>query len=92
MDDQSKSDPSFGSTSNSIDEAAKAAADHLARDVIGFVNKHLGFVAHDAQVAFLQELCIYMVERDIKILKHGRDLAIKELTNEILYRAPGNPR
>jgi hypothetical protein len=70
-------DRGSGLTSGSTPGGEKQQTDALAKDLLAFAAKYLDFKPSAAQEQFVQELFMYLVDRDHKILQHGRALAAK---------------
>lgn len=60
-------------TNSKLPEAIKKEADDLATDIIKITEPYVGFMSKELHSQLIQDLCIYMVERDIKILQHARN-------------------
>lgn len=57
----------------------KYKSDDVAKDILSFAHKYLGLATNEVQAAFVQDLCIYITERDYKTLQHGQKIAKEAL-------------
>lgn len=69
MEDNENEDRGLGSMSGST-------KDELVKDLLDIAHKYLIFTEQERLVNFIQAMCIYIVERDGRILKHGYDVAM----------------
>jgi hypothetical protein len=60
-----------GSTSGSTPGGEKQQTDALAKDLLEFAAKYLDCKPSAVQEQFTQELCVYVVNRDHLVMRHG---------------------
>lgn len=67
------------STSSSTPEDVKKEADTLTLDLLDIINRNLTIpIPRDMYTNLIQDLCIYIVDRDIRILKHVRKQVLND--------------
>jgi hypothetical protein len=74
---KAKNDQSSQSQSSEI-EAVKKEADDLVKDLLKIVDKNLAlYMPRQMHIDLIQDLCIYIAERDTKVMIHGINLGGK---------------